>query len=63
MPSAKRTLIVAAVLLAGAVAALAIASYHEIAIRFAPKKRAATVRTAAALSADSLFWRTFHSGD
>jgi hypothetical protein len=63
MPSAKRTLIAAAVLLAAAVAALAVARYHEIAIRLAPKKRAVTVRTAAALRADSLFWRTFHSGD
>jgi hypothetical protein len=63
MPSAKRTLIVATVLLAAAVAALAVASYHEIAIRLAPKKRAVTGRTATALSADSLFWRTFHSGD
>jgi hypothetical protein len=63
MPSAKRTLIVTGVLLAAAVAAVAIASYHEIAIRFAPKKRAATARTAAALSADSVFWRTLHSGD
>ena len=63
MPSTKRTLIIAGVLLAIAVAAVAVASYHEIAIRFAPRKRAATVRTAAALTADSLFWRTFHSGD
>lgn len=62
MPSTKRTLIVAAVFLAAAVA-LAIAGYHEIAIRLAPRKRAAIVRTAAALDADSLFWRTFHSGD
>ena len=62
MPTPKRTLIIA-VLLAAAVAALAVTSYHEIAIRFAPKKRAVTVRAAAALTADSLFWRTFHSGD
>jgi len=63
MPAAKRTLTVAAVLLAAAVAGLAIASCHEIAIRLAPKKRAATVRAAAALTADSLFWRTLHSAD
>jgi hypothetical protein len=63
MPSTKRTLIIAAVLLAIVVASVAVASYHEIAIRLAPRKRAATVRTAAALTADSLFWRTFHSGD
>lgn len=63
MPTPKRTLIVAAVLLAAAVVALAVTSYHEIAIRLAPKKRAATVRAAAALTADTLFWRTFHSGD
>jgi hypothetical protein len=59
----RRTLIIAAVLLAAAVAGLAVTSYHEIAIRFAPKKRAVTVRAAAAQTADSLFWRTFHSGD
>ena len=63
MPPAKRTLIIAAGLLAAAVAALVATNYHEIAIRFAPRKRAATVRAAAALTADSLFWRTFHSGD
>jgi hypothetical protein len=63
MPPAKRTLIVAAVLLTAAVAVLAVTSYHEIAIHLAPGKRAVTVRAAAALSADSLFWRTFHSGD
>ena len=63
MPASKRTLIIAAVLLATVVAAVAVASYHEIAIRLAPRKRAATARTAAALTADSLFWRTFHSGD
>jgi hypothetical protein len=63
MPSTKRTLIIAAVLVATVAAALAGASYHEIAIRLAPRKRAATVRTAAALTADSLFWHTFHSGD
>ena len=63
MPATKRTLIIAAALLATVVAAVAVASYHEIAIRVAPRKRAATVRTAAALTADSLFWRTFHSGD
>jgi hypothetical protein len=63
MPPPKRILIVAVVLLAAALAALAVTSYHEIAIRFAPRKRAVTVRAAAALTADSLFWRTFHSGD
>ncbi len=63
MPRAKRVLIVAAVLLAAAAAALVVAGYHEIAIRLAPRKRAAAVRAAAALTADSLFWRTFHSGD
>ena len=63
MPATKRTLIIAAALLTTVVAAVAVTSYHEIAIRLAPRKRAATVRTAAALTADSLFWRTFHSGD
>ena len=63
MPAPKRTLIIAAVLLAAAVAALAANNYHEIAIRLAPRKRAVTVRSGAALTADSVFWRTFHSGD
>src|SRR3954469_16683774 len=63
MPPPKRTLIIAALLLAAVVAVLAGTNYHAIAIRFAPRKRAVTGRATAALTADSLFWRTFHSGD
>jgi hypothetical protein len=63
MTPAKRNLIVAVVLLAAACVALAATSYHEIAVRLAPRKRAATIRSTAAMAADSLFWHTFHSGD
>lgn len=34
-----------------------------IAIRSAPKKDAATTRSAEAIQADTLFWRTFHGGN
>jgi hypothetical protein len=63
MTPAKRNLIVAGVLLAAACVGLAATSYHEIAVHLAPRKRAATIRSTAAMAADSLFWRTFHSGD
>jgi tetratricopeptide (TPR) repeat protein len=38
-------------------------SWDRIAVHAAPEKRAAKVRSDAALKADSLFWQTFHKGD
>ena len=39
------------------------ANYGRIAVMAAPAKIAATVRSQAAIAADSTFWRTLHSGD
>jgi hypothetical protein len=40
-----------------------LASCSYVAEKSAPKKQAATTRTAAALKADELFWATLHSGE
>jgi hypothetical protein len=39
------------------------ASWNWIAVQIAPKKQAANSRSQAALKADELFWKTFHSGE
>jgi hypothetical protein len=39
------------------------ANYGRIAVLVAPAKKAATVRSPNAVTADSLFWRTLHVGD
>ena len=41
----------------------AVAGCGYIAVQTAPAKRAATVRSDAAVRADALFWRTLHAGD
>ena len=37
--------------------------WDEIAVWMAPAKRAATVRSEAALKADEFFWQIFHDGE
>jgi tetratricopeptide (TPR) repeat protein len=54
-------LIAVVALVAGGFAAKA--NYGRIAVLAAPAKQAATVRSPGALKADSLFWRTLHTGD
>jgi hypothetical protein len=48
---------------ASLVTCVMLASCSYVAEKSAPKKRAATTRTAAALKADELFWATLHSGE
>jgi hypothetical protein len=48
-------------LIIGGVAAWA--NYGRIAVLAAPAKKAASVRSPAAVAADSIFWRTLHTGD
>ncbi len=45
-----------------AVACLTLAACSKVAEYSAPRKAVTTVRTAAALQADALFWSTFHGG-
>ena len=56
------TRIAVAVALALAIGAAGWANRHRIAVLLAPTKQATSTRSHAALKADELFWRTFHSG-
>ena len=58
----RTTRITVAVGLALLIGAAAWVKRHEIAIALAPAKKATSTRSAAAIEADSLFWRTFHGG-
>jgi hypothetical protein len=49
--------------LAAAIGGAGWAAREQIAVWLAPAKEASRARTAAAVEADSLFWRTFHGGD
>jgi hypothetical protein len=57
----KRFAIVFAVLV-GAAAVIGVAAWRSIVISMAPRKRPSPSRSAAAIAADSVFWRTLHSG-
>jgi hypothetical protein len=54
--------IAAAIALAVAIGVAAWANRGTVAVFLAPTKEAASARSNAALKADELFWRTFHSG-
>jgi hypothetical protein len=56
------TRIVVGLTVAVAIGMAAWANRDEIAVRLAPRKEAASERSQAAVKADELFWRTFHSG-
>jgi hypothetical protein len=47
----------------GFLLAAALAGCAYLAVQSAPPKRAATVRSEAAVRADALFWKTLHAGD
>ena len=62
MVRSKLKLLVGAALALVLVAVLALTNIPRIAVLLAPKKAAASERTANAIAADSLFWRIFHGG-
>jgi pimeloyl-ACP methyl ester carboxylesterase len=61
--ASKKYILVIAVLFALAMGVVALVNKDYIAVWSAPKKHAATTRSAAAQKADDLFWQTFHQGE
>jgi hypothetical protein len=55
--------VIIALVLVSTVGAIGWAKRGAVAVLAAPTKKPATVRSAAAVAADSLFWRTFHGGN
>ena len=62
MGNKKRSLVIVTVLAIG-IGALVWSNWDRIAVLLAPRKKAATSRSEAAIKADDLFWQTFHNGE
>ena len=62
MTSRTKRFVMGFTVLVGVGTVIGVATWPQIAISMAPKKRPATSRSAAAVAADSVFWRTLHSG-